>query len=127
MTSSTIMTEADAAELKAYRARARRNAARRAHRAANRGEGFAAMTARIAAHVPDYVAEETVTLAELAENVVRQQRVLDFAVTALVQDRGYSWAQIGRELGITRQSAQERFGKLVKSTRKVGAQPANLR
>ena len=128
MTSTTIMTEADAAELKAYRARARRNAARRAHRAANPGEGFAAMTARIAAHTPDYVADhETVTLAELAENVVLQERVLGFAVTALVQDRGYSWAQIGRELGITRQSAQERFGKLVKSTRKVGAQPATLR
>jgi AraC-like DNA-binding protein len=127
MTSTTIMTEADAAELKAYRAKARRNAARRAHRAANRGEGFTAMAARIAAHVPDYAAEESVTLAELAENVVRQERALGFAVVQLVEARGYSWAQIGRELGISRQSAQERFGKLTKSTRKVGAQPANLR
>jgi hypothetical protein len=126
--SNAIMTDADVAELAEFRARKRRNERRRAYRAANRGEDFAAMTARIAAHAPDYVADfETVTLAELQENVARQQRVLESAVVSLVQDRSYSWAQIGRELGITRQSAQERFGKLVKTTRRRGAQPANLR
>jgi hypothetical protein len=34
---------------------------------------------------------------------------------------------IGRDLGITRQAAQQRFGHLVKTTRTRGGQPAGLR
>ena len=38
---------------------------------------------------------------------------LDTAVKEAVsglRDRGYSWADIGRQLGVTRQAAQQRFG-----------------
>jgi hypothetical protein len=35
--------------------------------------------------------------------------VIKAAVTGL-RDRGYSWADIGRQLGVTRQAAQQRFG-----------------
>ena len=38
---------------------------------------------------------------------------LDTAIRAAVsglRDRGYSWADIGRQLGVTRQAAQQRFG-----------------
>jgi hypothetical protein len=35
--------------------------------------------------------------------------VIKAAVTGL-HDRGYSWADIGRQLGVTRQAAQQRFG-----------------
>lgn len=40
----------------------------------------------------------------------------------------YSWAQIGAELGTTRQAAQIRYGHVqVVGGRKVGGQPAELR
>jgi predicted ArsR family transcriptional regulator len=48
-------------------------------------------------------------------------------VIRLVQDEGWSWSQIGAELGVTREAARQRFGHLVKSTRRRGAQPAALR
>jgi hypothetical protein len=38
---------------------------------------------------------------------------LDTAIKAAVsglRDRGYSWTDIGRQLGVTRQAAQQRFG-----------------
>jgi hypothetical protein len=38
----------------------------------------------------------------------------------------YSWAQIGQALGITRQSAQERFAK-AGGARRPGGQPGDLR
>jgi DNA invertase Pin-like site-specific DNA recombinase len=40
----------------------------------------------------------------------------------------YSWAQIARELGVSRQAAQRRWGHLdVDGGRQVGGQPAHLR
>ena len=34
-------------------------------------------------------------------------------VIALIRAKGYSWEDIGRELGVTRQSAWERYGRQV--------------
>jgi hypothetical protein len=49
------------------------------------------------------------TLARLAEHYGDGPEVLALAVAGL-RARGYSWADIGSALGITRQSAWERFG-----------------
>lgn len=38
------------------------------------------------------------------------------AVVANVAEHGYSWADIGRELGITKQAAFQRYGKLIPAT-----------
>lgn len=119
------LTADDAAELAAYRARARRNAAARARRTP--GEGYVAQQTRQAAYAPLYTAAGTVTLADLDQVAKIHQRVMDAAVIRLVEQEGYSWAQVGAELGVTRQAAQQRFGHLVKSRRTRGAQPANLR
>ena len=50
---------------------------------------------------------------DLAELVALREDLdlaVDMAVAGL-RDTGYSWAQIGAALGITRQSAQERWGR----------------
>lgn len=40
----------------------------------------------------------------------------------------YSWARIGEELGISKQAASSRFGKVeARNARKPGGQPAELR
>jgi hypothetical protein len=46
-------------------------------------------------------------LADLQKEVEAQVR--QSAIT--LQAQGYSWGEIGRVLGITRQAAQQRFGK----------------
>lgn len=121
----TSLSAADAAELKAFRARARRNANRRARRTP--GEGYVSQQARQAAYAPSYTTAGTVSLADLDHVARIHQRVMEAAVIRLVQDEQFSWAQIGAELGVSRQAAQQRFGHLVKSQRARGAQPANLR
>ncbi|MCU1601429.1 MAG: hypothetical protein JWO22_2138 [Frankiales bacterium] len=57
-----------------------------------------------------------VLLRELADAV---DAAFDQAVTELHDRHGYSWAQIGRELGITRQAAQQRFGSSSSTTANV--------
>jgi len=121
----TSLSAADTAELKAFRARAKRNANARARRTP--GEGYVAQQARQAAYAPSYTAAGTVSLADLDHVARIHQQVLNAAVIRLVQDEHYSWAQVGKELGVSRQAAQQRFGHLVKSRRSQGAQPAHLR
>ena len=120
-----IIANDDAAELRRYRARDRRNAARRARRVP--GADYVPQTTRQAAHAPLYAAAGVVSLADLDLVARIHGRVLEQAVIRLVQDEGYSWAMVGAELGVTRQAAQQRFGHLVKTTRTRGGQPANLR
>ena len=121
----TTLSADDAAELKAFRARARRNAAARARRTP--GGDYVAQQARQAAYAPSYTAAGTVSLADLVRVAEIHQRVLNAAVIRLVEDEGYSWAMVGAELGVGRTAAQKRFGHLVKSRRSRGAQPAHLR
>lgn len=69
-------------------------------------------------------------LAGLAQFVKDSETVLGETVAQLRTEEGgsYSWAQIGRVLGITRSAAQQRFGKYdTAPARVVGGQPVNLR
>lgn len=70
-------------------------------------------------------------LAGLAQFVKDAETVLGETVAQLRTEEGgsYSWAQIGRVLGITRASAQQRFAKYCTEIegRQVGGQPSNLR
>ena len=122
---NTSLNADDAAELKRYRARDRRNTAARARRTP--GGDYVAREARQAAYAPSYTAAGTVSLADLDHVARIHQQVLNAAVIRLVQDEGYSWSMVGAELGVSRQAAQQRFGHLVKSRRARGAQPAQLR
>jgi hypothetical protein len=119
------LSAADMAELHAYRARDRRNAARRARRTP--GGDYVGQQIRQAAYGSSYAAAGTVSLAQLDQVAELHRRVMDQAVIRLVEQDHYSWAQIGAELGISRQAAQQRFGHLVKSRRARGGQPAGLR
>jgi len=125
MTTTIVMSAADAAELKAFRAKARRNANARARRTP--GGDYVGQQTRQAAYGAVYAQAGTVSLSELDRVADVHRRVLEQAVIRLVQDEGYSWSMIGAELGITRQAASQRFGHLVKSSRRRGAQPAHLR
>jgi len=120
-----ILSDTDAAELAAYRARDRRNARRRSRRVP--GGDYVAMSTRQAAHAPLYAESGVVSLADLDYVAKIHAKVLDQAVIRLVETEGYSWTMVGAELGVTRQAAAQRFGHLVKSRRTRGAQPANLR
>jgi len=79
------------------------------------------------AYVPVHAAAGRLTLTEVAHLAATSARVLDETVIRLVQDEGWSWGQVGAALGVTREAARQRFGHLVKSTRRRGAQPAHLR
>jgi len=50
-------------------------------------------------------------LAELVELRDAADAALAAGVRSLREGHGYSWAQVGAELGCTRQAAQQRFGK----------------
>jgi hypothetical protein len=73
-------------------------------------DDYAAFTRRIlAAHgrrIAQGDIEGLTTLAALADDI---DHALTNAVTGL-REAGYSWADIGERLGITRQAAQQRFG-----------------
>jgi hypothetical protein len=49
-------------------------------------------------------------LAECARLVEVAQGALNGAVLAARESHGYSWADVGRVLGVSRQAAQQRFG-----------------
>jgi hypothetical protein len=49
-------------------------------------------------------------------------------VDRLMRDEHWSWRMVGRDLGISHQSARERFTRrFVKTARRRGGQPAELR
>ncbi|HEY3034416.1 MAG TPA: hypothetical protein VGJ54_07140 [Streptosporangiaceae bacterium] len=52
--------------------------------------------------------------------------LLDMVAVLRHEPWSYSWAEVGRVLGISRQSAQERFRK-AGGARRAGGQPGNLR
>lgn len=69
------------------------------------------------------------------EQLAELQRLLDeqtAEVVMVMRDQGYSWADIGKRLGMTRAAAYKRFvgrpGRVdAPNARKVGGQPASLR
>ena len=71
---------------------------------------FAAMMSRmIAAHGRRVAGGNLEDLAELVRLRRELDETIDFAARSLHDDAGHSWTEIGRVLGITRQSARERF------------------
>ncbi len=75
-------------------------------------DDYAAFTRRVlAAHGRRIAAGDIAGLAGLAALAANVDRALIDAVTGL-RAAGYSWADIARQLGTTRQAAQQRFGSL---------------
>lgn len=58
---------------------------------------------------------DTVDLAGLVALREEFERIEVAAVGAMRERHGYSWAEIGRDLGITRQAAQQRYGRRLNS------------
>lgn len=58
---------------------------------------------------------DTVDLAGLVKLREEFERIEVEAVAAMRERHGYSWAEIGRDLGITRQAAQQRYARRLNS------------
>ncbi|GAA2510901.1 hypothetical protein [Pilimelia columellifera] len=72
---------------------------------------YAAFTRRIiAAHGRRVAAGDVEALRDLTALSVVLDEAITTAVIGLRRTYGYSWAEIGSRLGITRQAAQQRFG-----------------
>ena len=54
---------------------------------------------------------DPVDLAELVGLRADMDQVIRQAVHGMRETHGYSWADIGRELGMTRQAAQQQYGR----------------
>ena len=82
----------------------------RTRRAAVENDDYAAFTRRIIGAHGRRIAEGDIeglaTLAGISDDI---DTAITTAVTGLRQ-AGYSWADIGTRLGVTRQAAQQRFG-----------------
>lgn len=74
---------------------------------------YAAMMRRmIAAHGRRVADADPEDLAELVALRDVLDEAIGQAVVGMRERNGFSWGQIGRALGVTRQSAQERYGRL---------------
>ena len=73
---------------------------------------YIAMTGRMVARLPERVARDFDDLTELAAIAKAADAALHAAVTGIrARDDKVSWTMIGDLLGLTRQGAQQRFGK----------------
>jgi nitrate/nitrite transporter NarK len=81
---------------------------------------FGAMVGRMIRTYGGRVADDIEGFADLVAKRAQLDAAIDEAAVRLHEgtpDRpGHSWAEIGRVLGITRQSARERFGREVGSS-----------
>lgn len=73
--------------------------------------GVASIVRSIPRRAEHYGEVDVPDLAQLAELSHVVERALRDTVTIMRRDDGYSWAEIGEALGITRQAAHERFGR----------------
>lgn len=74
---------------------------------------YVAMTRRILRALGRRVGQvDLAELPALAGLAAELDGVLGDAARRLHDDCGYSWAEIGRELGVSRQAAQQRFGRM---------------
>jgi len=70
------------------------------------------MVARISRGMVRRAAEgDLETLGALADMAHDIDKALAAAASSLVMEADYSWTEVGRELGITRQAAWQRFGR----------------
>jgi hypothetical protein len=90
-------------------------------------DAFGAMMRRMVRAYGRRAGYDIEALAELVELRALLDTALVEAVHHLRSEAGgsYSWAEIGRRLGVTAQGAQQRFGGT--GARKTGGQPAGLR
>jgi hypothetical protein len=85
------------------------------------------MLRQLNAYGPRIARDGLQALADLVALIDTAHRVLDVGVaTCRAEPWSASWAQIGDAVGMTRQSAQERWGSLG-GARRPGGQPARLR
>ena len=83
----------------------------RARRVRETATEFAAFGRRIIrAHGRRVAAGDIAALGSLAALSADVDAAMADAITRLREDHGYSWADIGRELGVGRTAAQKRFG-----------------
>jgi hypothetical protein len=89
---------------------------------------FAAFVGRILRAFARRVGNDLDALGTLKDMRAELDQAMDDAVARLRNDpdQPASWAEIGAQLGITRQTAQERFAH-VGGSRAVGGQPSHLR
>jgi hypothetical protein len=89
---------------------------------------FAGFVARILRAFARRVGDDLDALGTLKDMRAELDAAMDDAVARLRNDpdQPASWAEIGAQLGITRQTAQERFAH-VGGARTTGGQPAHLR
>jgi hypothetical protein len=82
----------------------------RRRRTVTENDGYAAFLRRaIRAFGRRIAAGDIDALADAAFLAAQLDTTIQTAVSGL-RDRGYSWADIGRQLGVTRQAAQQRWG-----------------
>lgn len=74
---------------------------------------FLAFARRILAAMGKRAAADIDSLGELAELAGELDAQLVRAVRRAREDDGYSWAEIGARLGVSRQAAQQRFGRAI--------------
>lgn len=60
---------------------------------------------------------DPIDLADLVEVRRELDEVIGTAVVGMRERYGYSWTEIGRELGVTRQSAQQTYGRRAAAAR----------
>ena len=73
---------------------------------------YAKMMRRMVRGFAKRVAEgDPADFAEMVATAQAMDEALAHAVTAMRENHGFSWAQIAHELGMTRQGAQQRFGR----------------
>lgn len=70
-----------------------------------------AFVERVARRIADRAEYDREALSGLQQLETAMRRELERAVTVAHTQNQQSWTDIGRELGITRQCAQQRFGK----------------
>jgi hypothetical protein len=68
------------------------------------------MATRVIRKLGQRVGTDFDQLGELAEIAAAADQAMRVAVSVM-RERGLSWALIGDQLGITRQAAQQRFGR----------------
>jgi hypothetical protein len=85
-----------------------RRAYEREHRQTETAD-FGAMVVRMVQAYGDRVAQDPADLSDLADLLGAVNGAIRSAVAGL-RSRGYSWADIGRELGVSKQTAWERWG-----------------
>lgn len=73
---------------------------------------YAGMVRRVTAGLGHRVASGDIASLPLLEvQRVWSEAVMGLAIQSLVEKHGYSWTEVARELGVSRQAARQRWGR----------------